>query len=330
VTAKTAKERDIAAQQSEDIEETEETERSDGGVTEAHRQEPARAAAKKKVRRVRVIEVIDDEEDLDEDLDDVLEAVDAEEKAAAAPARSRASRKSRPDPADDAVTDDDTEVVTADAGTGDGRPAKAERPRPVNMDERGGLVAVFGSPWFTTVLVALVLAAVASWALLRWHTLSAKESERQAVTAAAAKFGDVVYSYDPANVQAAIDANREMMAGDLLSDYTASTNSYKEFFAKNKWTWSSKTSKVYLSDMQGKLASAVIVININIRMTQGPYAVPDAHFTLGMVKQNGAWKVSSLKAAGSETAATAQGSSSGGLPNLSGSQGSGDTKGQKK
>jgi hypothetical protein len=246
-----------------------------------------------------VIEVIDDDEDLDEDLGEVLDAVDA-----------------------DTDTGAKAEVPA--------EPKKPEKPEEAKKADRPArLPAVFGSPWFTTVLVALVLAAVASWALLRWHSASEKESERQAVTAAAAKFGDVVYSYDPANVQAAIDGNREMMAGDLRTQYVASANSYKEFFAKNKWTWSSKTSKVYLSEMQGTLASAVIVIDINIRMTEGPYAVPAAHFTLGMVKENGAWKVSSMKAAGSEAAPTTQQGTSGGLPDLSGTQGTGGTEDKK-
>ncbi|MGH3390097.1 MAG: hypothetical protein ACRDOO_14605 [Actinomadura sp.] len=293
MTAKTAKER-AGAQETEKIEE------ADGSAAEP---EP-RTAAKKKVRRVRVIEVIDDDEDLDEDLGEVLDAIDT-------------------DGEDTKPADTKTEAAA--------EPEKAEKKavKAEGVAKPGRLLTVFGSPWFTTVLVALVLAAVASWALVRWHSLSGKESDRQAVTAAAAKFGDVVYSYDPAYVQAAIDHNREMMAGDLRSQYVASANSYKEFFAKNKWTWSSKTSKVYLAEMQGDLASAVIVIDINIRMTEGPYAVPAAHFTLGMVKENGAWKVSSMKAAGSEAAATAQQGSGGGLPSLSGTQGTGGSEDKK-
>ncbi|MGH3388118.1 MAG: hypothetical protein ACRDOO_04495, partial [Actinomadura sp.] len=226
MTAKTSKER-AGAQETEEIEET------GGAVAEP---EP-RTAAKKKVRRVRVIEVIDDDEDLDEDLGEVLDAIDA-----ATPT------------SDETAAGDEDIRDRADDGPAE-RAEKAEKPRKIEKagggDGPGGLLAVFGSPWFTTVLVALVLAAVATWALVKWHAVSEKEAERQHVIAAASKFGDIVYSYDPANIQAAVDHNREMMAGDLLADYVKGAGSYKEFFAKTKWTWTSKTSKVYLSEMQG-------------------------------------------------------------------------------
>jgi hypothetical protein len=308
VTAKTAKVRDVA--KSTESEESEDSEETGNARTEADQPEAATTvqavAKKKKIRRVRVIELIDDE-----DLDDVLDAMDDEddirdEHNGEKPAAER--------------PDDEPE-----------RKPAAERPDDEPDEEAGrrgrvGLLTLLASPRLTLAAVVVVFAAVASWAMLQWHSVSAKETERQNVSAAAAKFGDVVYSYDPANVQAAIDQNREMMAGDLRTQYVASADSYKEFFAKNKWTWTSKTSKVYLSDVQDTLASAVIVIDINIKMTAGPYSVSGAHFTLGLVKQKGAWKVSSMKAAGSEAAVDGQQSSNGGLPGLSGGTGSKDTK----
>jgi hypothetical protein len=310
VTAKTAKERDTAQETDET---TEAAETAEAGRTA----QAGRTGAKKKVRRVRVIEVIDDE-DLDEDLGDVLEAMDA---ATTTDETEAGARKD---------TRDRTDSKASAKARGDEADAEADRDTAGDSDRRGGVLAVFAAPWFTTVLVALVLAAVASWALVQWHSVSNKEKERQRVSAAATKFGDVVYSYNPAHIQADIDHNREMMAGDLLTSYMKGAGTYKQFFEKTKWTWTSKTSKVYISEVQGNLASAVIVIDVNMRMTEGPIAVPSAHFTLGLIKQKGAWKVSSIKAAGSEAASTADSGSTGGLPSLSGSQTSGGTAKDKK
>jgi Mce-associated membrane protein len=271
-----------------------------------------------------VLDAMDDEEDTRDEHDGEQPPTETRRSRASASTSMSTGKPGRKvkTPPDEAATGEDVRDEAHD-----------ERPDEEPEEEAGrrgraGLLTLLASPWLTRALVVLVLAALASWAMLQWYSVSGKEKERQKVSAAAAKFGDVVYSYDPANVQAAIDQNREMMAGDLRTQYVASADSYKQFFAKNKWTWTSKTSKVYLSDIQDTLASAVIVIDINIKMTAGPYSVSGAHFTLGLVKQKGAWKVSSMKAAGSEAATDGQQGSTGGLPTPSG--GTGGSKDTKK
>jgi hypothetical protein len=230
-------------------------------------------ADKKKVRRVRVIEVIDDE-DLDEELNEVLEAVEK--------------------------TEDKTEDKTEEE--------PEEKPRPVQkkpvVEERPSRVrTLLASSRTTTVLVVALVAALASLAIWQWRqagALAAEQAERREVAKVAGEYGDSAFSYTAATYKASIDRNQKLLGGDLLTTYKRDTiPNLPTVFSKNpQLVMDSTIKKVYVGDINGKLATAVILVDIKLQTPQGVNDGSNALLRLSLAKEAGGWKITQQAASG--------------------------------
>ncbi|MEV0661027.1 hypothetical protein ACIBI3_10305 [Actinomadura luteofluorescens] len=271
-------------------------------------QRPARPAAKRK-RRVRVIEVIDDE-----DLDEVLEALDAEDEEAAdeAPARpAKPAAKPAPKPAAKAPAkpvakpkprptrleppeDEAEEEVEA--------PKKAPaRPRAVASPEaRPG---IFGLTMVQAVVVVVLVALLASLAIWQWtsaSSLSSKQDDRDAVSKVASAYGDVALNYNAQNYQTQMDKAQKLMGGDLLESFKTTTlPSLGETFKNNpELSLTSKTNQVFVGSVDGRFATAVVMVDIDVRTKDGSTAAPATLLRLALAKIDGTWKVTKQYASG--------------------------------
>jgi hypothetical protein len=225
-------------------------------------------ADKKKVRRVRVIEVIDDE-DLDEELSEVLDAVDKTE-----------TIEDKPKP----------------------EPASAKNPR---------ARAVLAAPRTTTVLVVVLVAALASLALWQWRqaaALAAAEADRRAVAKVAGEYGDSAFSYTAATYRASIDRNLKLLGGDLLGTYKRDTvPNLPAVFGKNpQLVMESTIKRVYVGDVNGRLATAVILVDIRLQTPEGVNDGSNALLRLSLAKEAGGWKITQQAASGQGDDAASQ------------------------
>lgn len=256
----------------------------------------------KKVRRVRVIEVIDDDADeaIDDDLDEVLEALDESDKAAAG---KTAKERRAVDEDDDADQDDADSQDDADAAA---KPAPKPRPR-----KRPEPRTILASSRTTTALVVVLIAALASLAIWQWRQaarLNAAQAERRAVAKVAGEYGDTAFSYTASTYRTSIDRNLALLGGDLLATYKRDTiPNLPTVFGKNpQLVMQSKIKKVYVGDVNGSLATAVILVDIKLQTPQGVNDGSNALLRLSLAKDAGGWKITQQAASGQGDDAVSQ------------------------
>ncbi|MDX6743599.1 hypothetical protein [Actinocorallia sp. A-T 12471] len=266
-------------------------------------------SGKKPVRRVRVIEIVDEDgTELDEEtVKAVLAAADAEdagERAAVAldkPEKSDESEKSAKAEADEASAKDAESVEEAESGEsvakdGDGGPRNVEPGRAWGL---GGVTAV-------RVLAAAVavLAVLAAFGLYGWRSAASAAAERDALVARIAAFGDVMATFSYTDVAEGNDRTLAFLTGDAKAEREQlDLAAFGERLTAQKADLKSKTHAVYVGQIDGSLASAVLVFDLSIEapaLSQSQ-TISRSHLTLGLIKVDGTWMISSMVPAGSES-----------------------------
>ncbi|MFD0688296.1 hypothetical protein [Actinomadura fibrosa] len=299
MTAKTTRGAADAAEErpaADEVAEVEAVETGDGEDTapEDAAQAPAKPAARRK-RRVRVIEVIDDE-----DLDEVLEALDAEDAAEAEeepepPARPAAKAPpAKPKPT--------LKTRPATKPTPKARPARIEEPEDETPDEESpaetapARPTLFGLGLTQAVVVVVLVALLASLAIWQWRRASGMASEkddRAAVSKVASAYGDVAFNYNASNYQTQTDKAQKLLGGDLLESFKSSTvptltNTFK---TSPEVAVTSKTGQVFVGSVDGRFATAVIMVDIQYKNKDGAVSAPATLLRLALAKIDGTWKV---------------------------------------
>ncbi|WP_106397829.1 hypothetical protein [Actinocorallia populi] len=291
---------------------------------------------RKPVRRVRVIEILDDEELDEATIDAVLAAADAEEaeeaeeaaepKAAepGEPGESAESGESaedektgeaegdgkkgtpavvlrKADSADTDAADTGDEAAAGDAGGpgGDGEPEK----RTVSKEKAAG--------GRTTVLLTagvVVLALLAGFALFQWRAAASAAAEREEIVARVTAFGDVMATYSFDDIESANEKAMTYLTGDALEEREkVDLKALREQLESQKTELKSSTYAVYVGSVDGSLASAVLVFDLRGESAAlaAPQTIAKSHLTLGLIKRDGKWMISSMVPAGSESASSA-------------------------
>ncbi|MFC4053398.1 hypothetical protein ACFOY4_27245 [Actinomadura syzygii] len=247
----------------------------------------ARPAARRK-RRVRVIEVIDDE-----DLDDVLEALDAEDAAEEAeeepaprPVKAKPKPVAKPKPASTAKT------VKAPPKP---RPSVEDAQEP-DEEPRAAGQTVFGLGVPQAVVVVVLVALLASLALWQWRSASSqssKQDEREAVSKVAFAYGDNAYNYNAGNYQAQAAKVQKFIAGDLLEEYKKNVlpGVASALQANPQMVLTSKTHQVFVGSVDGRFATAVLMLDLTLKTKSGAVDEPATLLRLSLGKIDGAWKI---------------------------------------
>ncbi|NVI85982.1 hypothetical protein [Actinomadura sp. BRA 177] len=295
MTAKTGKD------QADEVEAVPAEERAETAEAAAR---PARPAAAKRKRRVRVIEVIDDE-----DLDEVLEALDAEDDEAEETTAAKA-----------ATAEEVAEVAEAEEEAPPSLAKPAAKPRPSRIEPpaekaeeappagpgAGSPMArpgLFGLPVVATVVFVVLVALLASLAIWKWtsaSSLSSKQDDREAVGEAASAYGNVALNYNAQNYQSQMDKAQKLMGGDLLESFKTNTlPSLGDTFKSNpELALTSKTNQVFVGSVDGKFATAVVMVDITVRTKEGSTAAPATLLRLALAKVDGTWKITKQYASG--------------------------------
>lgn len=252
---------------------------------------------RKPVRRVRVIEILDDDlgEDLDEaTIDAALAAADAArsvEDAAAAEAEAGDLEDAEPTASD--LEDADEEPA--------GEPVPARRPsadKPVPSGASGRVTASL-----TAAVVALAL--LAGFALVQWRSAAGAAEDRKALIARVTAFGDVMATYSYDDVESANKKAMAYLTGDALEERKkVDLAALSEQLKSQKTKLTSKTYAVYVGSVDGNLATAVLVFDLEGESSalSGPQTISKSHLTLGLIKRDGEWMISSMVPAGTEGA----------------------------
>ncbi|GAA0966520.1 hypothetical protein [Actinocorallia libanotica] len=252
---------------------------------------------RKPVRRVRVIEFLDDEELDEATVDAVLAEADAAE-----PAEIAATEK------DEAAATEKVERPERPgaAGKPEEEPAAAERPSrarrlPALPSGAGGRT--------TALLTAgvVVLALLAGFALFQWRSAASAAAEREEIVARVSAFGEVMATYSYEDVESANEKALTYLTGDALAERKkVDLDALREQFQSQKTRLRSTTYAVYVGSVDGSLASAVLVFDLRGESSalQEPQTIGKSHLTLGLIKRDGTWMISSMVPAGSESTAS--------------------------
>lgn len=253
---------------------------------------------KKPVRRVRVIEVIDEDDDgQDLDLDEVLATAGLADEIEA-----------------EAADDEDDEVEEAV------EPPKARKKKPAVEAEESpapkaatkaapgrSLVAAFGPLRIVVVVAVLLVAALGSWGIVEWRQASdlrSAKSDRQQVSGVVSRFGNVVMNYDLSDIAGSAAKIKPYLTGDALNALQSTVSELQSNAAKTSVAsgagFRSKTESVYVKDVNGKLASAVLIWTMSV--SQGGTTQPvltNIGLTIDLIKDGGTWKIAKYTATSS-------------------------------
>ncbi|WP_019629521.1 hypothetical protein [Actinomadura atramentaria] len=247
-----------------------------------------KAAPGKRKRRVRVIEVIEDD---DEDIEDVIARIDAEDEA---------------EPADEEPAAEEPAAKPKVAALPKkAKPAEPAEPAPAEPEaDEPARPGALGTPGLIAVaVVVVVLAALAVW---QWRVAAGKASEaddRADVAKVASAFGDVAANYSASNYQEQIAKAEKLMGGDLLERYKSQTapglvNTFKS--GQSTASLASKSVAVFVGDVNGKLATAVVQVDITATTEQGPTQARANLIRLALAKIDGKWKVTKQYVSGQD------------------------------
>ncbi|WP_171064661.1 hypothetical protein, partial [Actinomadura soli] len=162
---------------------------------------------------------------------------------------------------------------------------------------------IFGLGTVQAVVVVVLVALLASLAIWQWRSassLSAMEDDREAVSKVASAYGNAAFSYNAQNYQTQAEKAQKLMAGDLLDEFkkntlTSLTNAFK---ADSQVAVSSKTDRVFVGGVDGRFATAVVMVEISLKTKDGQATEPATLLRLSLSKVGGEWKVTQQYASG--------------------------------
>ncbi|GAA4063486.1 hypothetical protein [Actinomadura miaoliensis] len=151
-----------------------------------------------------------------------------------------------------------------------------------------------------TVLVALVASVVTAG--LQWYQAdqaAQREADRRAVRARAGEFGQALLSYDHRNLQAARNRVLSLASDDFAKTYDAAfTGGLESVIARLKADATATVRTVYLGDIEGSTARAIVVMDSEVRSSAGTRRVLGSHLDMRLTRTGERWRVTEVTSIG--------------------------------
>ncbi|MBO2447585.1 hypothetical protein J4573_10845 [Actinomadura barringtoniae] len=203
--------------------------------------------------------------------------------------------------AEDAVQEEPTEPAEAEAE--EKKPEESEPEPPQKQSSvRRALELARGSALATRVLVLLVLAACVITAGLQWREagrLNDRESTREQIRTRAGEFGQALLSYNHSDPDAARKRVLGLSATDFAKSYDVAFNDgLRGIITKLKADATASVRTVYVDNVQGDNAKAIVVMDSEVKSTAGTRRVLGSYLEMDLVRQSGAWMIKSVNSIG--------------------------------
>ncbi|MFI0354804.1 hypothetical protein [Actinomadura sp. 9N407] len=148
----------------------------------------------------------------------------------------------------------------------------------------------------------LALAASVATAGLQWRAAdeaAQREADRKAVQERAGQFGQALLSYDHTNLQAARNKVLSLASDDFAKTYdVAFTGGLEGVITKLKATATATVRSVYLSQVDGASAKAVVVMDSEVRSSAGTRRVLGSYLDMRLARQGGGWRITEVTSIG--------------------------------
>jgi Mce-associated membrane protein len=189
----------------------------------------------------------------------------------------------------------------------------AGMPQPADVDDATDARAGAPAPALTprpprplwTIGLAVLLAIALATIFIQWrHTsdldrrvngLQSADATRRDVATAAGTFGEALLSYDYSDLNAARTRVLALATDSFGQQYTtAFTGGLDVAITKLKATSKATVDSVYISDLIGDTAKAVVTLDSEVHSTAGTRRTVGSYLDLTLKRENGAWKVDTV------------------------------------
>jgi Mce-associated membrane protein len=153
------------------------------------------------------------------------------------------------------------------------------------------------------LVLAAALVLVSGVALVEWrqqHDLAAERATRIEVAARSSEFGEALLSYDFHQPQQAKQRVLRLTTGDFARYYTnAFDNGGLGGVITNLQATATATVRaVYVGDVNGNLASSIVVVDSEITSKAGVRKVTGSHLEANLIRTDGRWLISEVTSIG--------------------------------
>ncbi|GAA2130804.1 hypothetical protein [Actinomadura napierensis] len=199
--------------------------------------------------------------------------------------------------------DGEAEAQHDDPGESAAKDATAEADAPENRPSwRSRMLGLLTGQITAKLLVAAVLIASIVTAGLQWHRADKADTradERRQVGDSAGRFGQALLSYDHTRLQAARNTVLSLASDDFAKTYDqAFTGGLEGIITKLKADASATVRTVYVGDVDGSNARAVVVMDSEVHSTAGTRNVLGSYLDMKLARSHGTWKVTEVTSIG--------------------------------
>lgn len=149
-----------------------------------------------------------------------------------------------------------------------------------------------------TAVLALLFVGASAVALVQWRRaddLRAGEDERRAVASAAGRFGQALLSYDFDDLTTARGRVLALATDRFAKEYTtAFTGGLDDAITKLQARSQASVRDVYVTDVIGDSARAVVTLDSEVRSTAGTRRTVSSYLDMTLVRQGGRWRIDTV------------------------------------
>ncbi|RAY12389.1 hypothetical protein DPM19_24890 [Actinomadura craniellae] len=181
--------------------------------------------------------------------------------------------------------------------------AKADEPEKAEREEHDSSRrrVLSGATLLKAALPVALVASVVT-AGLQWYQAdqaAQREADRQAVRARAGEFGRALLSYDHRNLQAARNRVLSLASDDFAKTYDAAfTGGLEGVIARLKADATATVRTVYLGDIEGSTARAIVVMDSEVRSSAGTRRVLGSHLDMRLIRTGERWRITEVTSIG--------------------------------
>jgi Mce-associated membrane protein len=152
------------------------------------------------------------------------------------------------------------------------------------------------------VIVVVILIGAIVTAGLQWYRADkadTRQQDRRQVGDSAGRFGQALLSYDHTRLQAARNKVLSLSSNDFAKTYDqAFTGGLEGIITKLKADATATVRTVYVGDVDGGNASAVVVMDSEVHSTAGTRSVLGSYLDMKLTRSHGEWKVTEVTSIG--------------------------------
>src|SRR4051794_29125347 len=151
--------------------------------------------------------------------------------------------------------------------------------------------------WILIAILGAALVFTTTVAVIQWRRaddLRHKESARKAAASTAARFAGALYTYDYSDLAAAKARVLPLLTAKYAKNYETAIPAQQAEVIRLKAKETAKVAGVFLTDVVGDRAAAVVILDTNLQSTAGNRAAT-SYLDVALVRQGSTWKVDTAK-----------------------------------